>query len=91
MILKKLAIALFALLIAFTFSVSTPQVEAKGAKVVTFKNCTELNKVYKGGVAQSANVKNKGGKTKYTPFVSKALYDANKKMDRDKDLIACEK
>ncbi|WP_237391813.1 excalibur calcium-binding domain-containing protein [Paenibacillus dendrobii] len=59
--------------------------------VKTFKNCTELNKVYKGGVAQSASVKNKGGKTKFKPFVSSALYNANKKLDRDKDLIACEK
>ena len=61
------------------------------AKTITYKNCTELNKVYKGGVSQSASVKNKGGKTKYKPFVSKALYDANKKSDRDKDLIACER
>ena len=64
--------------------------EAKD-KVVTYKNCTELNKVYKGGVARSSSVKNKGGKTKYKPYVSKALYDANKKLDRDKDLIACER
>jgi len=36
-------------------------------------------------------VKNKGGKTKYKPYVSKSLYDANTKLDRDKDYIACEK
>ena len=64
--------------------------EAK-EKVVAYKNCTELNKVYKGGVARSSSVKNKGGKTKYKPFVSKAIYDANKKSDRDKDFIACER
>lgn len=64
--------------------------EAKD-KVVTYKNCKELNKVYKGGVARSASVKNKGGKTKYKPYVSKELYDANKKSDRDKDFIACER
>jgi hypothetical protein len=57
----------------------------------TYKNCKELNADYPGGVAQSANVKNKGGKTKYKPFVSKELYNANKKSDRDKDLIACER
>ncbi|WP_020614958.1 excalibur calcium-binding domain-containing protein [Paenibacillus daejeonensis] len=60
-------------------------------KVKTYKNCTELNKDYPGGVARSADTKNVGGKTKYKPFVSKALYDANKKSDRDKDGIACEK
>lgn len=69
---------------------STGVVEAK-VKVVTYKNCSELNKVYKGGVARSASVKNKGGKTKYKPFVSKELYEANKKSDRDKDFIACER
>lgn len=56
-----------------------------------FKNCTELNKVYKGGVARSSKVKNKGGKTRYKPYISQALYDANKDKDRDKDFIACEK
>lgn len=66
-------------------------VTANAASVKEFKNCTELNKVYKGGVARSSSVKNKGGKTKYKPFISKALYDANKKSDRDKDLIACER
>ena len=55
-----------------------------------FKNCTELNKVYPGGVAKPGAV-NKGGKTKKTPKYNKALYTANKKSDRDRDGIACEK
>ncbi|WP_373426153.1 excalibur calcium-binding domain-containing protein [Paenibacillus radicibacter] len=55
-----------------------------------YKNCKELNKDYKGGVAQTASAKNKGGKTKYKPYVSKELYNLNKKLDRDNDLIACE-
>ncbi|MET1013831.1 MAG: excalibur calcium-binding domain-containing protein [Paenisporosarcina sp.] len=59
--------------------------------VKTYDNCSALNKVYPGGVAKAANVKNKGGKTKYKPFVSQKLYLANTKSDRDKDLIACEK
>ncbi len=59
------------------------------ARVVTYKNCTELNKVYKGGVALPG-AKNKGGKTRFTPVYNKALYDANKSRDRDKDGIACE-
>ena len=55
-----------------------------------FKNCTELNKVYPGGVALpgAANV---GGVTKKSPKYDKALYKANMKSDRDKDGIACEK
>ena len=55
-----------------------------------FKNCTELNKVYPGGVALPRAV-NAGGETKKEPKYDKALYAANKKSDRDKDGIACEK
>ena len=55
-----------------------------------FKNCTELNKVYPGGVALPGAV-NTGGATKKEPKYDKALYTANKSSDRDKDGIACEK
>ena len=65
-----------------------PSTSNAGAK--KFKNCTELNKVYPGGVALPGAV-NSGGKTKKTPKYDKALYNANKKSDRDGDGIACEK
>jgi hypothetical protein len=55
-----------------------------------FKNCTELNKIYPGGVALPGAV-NAGGVTKKEPKYDKALYTANKKSDRDGDGIACEK
>jgi hypothetical protein len=55
-----------------------------------FKNCTELNKVYPGGVARPGAV-NKGGTTQNQPTINAALYKANIKSDRDKDGIACEK
>ena len=58
--------------------------------LVDYKNCTELNKKYKGGFARTG-AKNKGAKTKFKPFVSNALYEVNKSKDRDKDGIACEK
>ena len=77
----------FTLLIGFT---ATSNVSAK-SDVKNYKNCKALNADYKGGVARSASAKNKGGKTKFKPFVSKELYDANKKLDRDKDEIACER
>jgi len=60
------------------------------AAAKVFKNCTELNKVYPGGVALPGAV-NSGGVTKKEPKYDKALYSANKKSDRDKDGIACEK
>lgn len=55
-----------------------------------FKNCTELNRIYPGGVALPGAV-NAGGATKKLPKYDKALYKANVKSDRDKDGIACEK
>lgn len=60
------------------------------AAAKVFKNCTELNKVHPGGVALPGAI-NAGGATKLTPKYNKSLYQANKKSDRDKDGIACEK
>ena len=60
------------------------------AAAKVFKNSTELNKVQPGGVALPGAV-NAGGTTKKEPKYDKALYNANKKSDRDKDGIACEK
>mgnify|MGYP000851878231 CR=1 FL=1 len=63
--------------------------------VKTYKNCTALNKVHRGGVAKAGVTHNKvNGKKRafgVRPTFSTALYNANKKMDRDKDGIACEK
>ncbi|MRX73081.1 hypothetical protein GJU40_13110 [Bacillus lacus] len=90
--MKKIFALILALSTTLGFHMAADQVSAaKAEKVVKYGNCTELNKVYKGGVARSSSVKNKGGKTKYKPFVSKALYDANSGKDRDKDGIACER
>ena len=70
------------------FTIGAPQSTYAAAK--KFKNCTELNKVYPGGVAKPGAV-NKGGATKKEPTIDAALYKANIKSDRDKDGIACEK
>ncbi|MGE6256723.1 excalibur calcium-binding domain-containing protein [Heyndrickxia sporothermodurans] len=89
--MKKLLAILVAFGLLFGVSITTSEVVEAKTKIIHYKNCKELNKVYKGGVARSSKVKNKGGKTKYKPFVSKALYDKNKDKDRDKDFIACER
>jgi hypothetical protein len=68
---------------------AVPHAPAQAAAKV-FKNCTELNKVYPGGVALPRAI-NSGGETKLEPKYDKALYTANKKSDRDKDGIACER
>ncbi|WP_088066735.1 excalibur calcium-binding domain-containing protein [Gottfriedia luciferensis] len=88
--MKKLLIGILTIGLVQSYSIASNDV-ASAASVRVFKNCTEMNQVYKGGVARTSSVKNVGGKTKYKPFVSKALYDANKKSDRDHDFIACER
>lgn len=80
---KKLV--LVPIVIGLVLSISPAEAAAK-----VFKNCTELNKVYPGGVALPGAV-NAGGLTKLTPKYDKSLYTANQKSDRDKDGIACEK
>ena len=79
---------ILALLLLSTFSFSYLSPAYAAAK--KFKNCTELNKVYPGGVALPGAV-NAGGATKKEPKYDKSLYTANKSSDRDKDGIACEK
>ena len=70
--------------------IAVSAVPSSQAATKVFKNCTELNKVYPGGVALPGAV-NAGGATKKEPKYDKALYTANKKSDRDGDGIACEK
>jgi len=82
--MRKHVILMIVLWLAF----SNVQPAHSAAKV--FKNCAELNKVYPGGVALPGAI-NSGGSTKKEPKYNKALYNANKKSDRDKDGIACEK
>jgi hypothetical protein len=58
-----------------------------------FPNCTALNKVYKSGVGLEGAQNMVKGKPKASKhLVDVAIYEANKKkLDRDKDGIACEK
>ena len=58
----------------------------------TFADCKELNKTYKYGVGLEGAQNMVNGKPRASKHdVNKAVYDANKKKDRDKDGIACEK
>ena len=82
--MKRFVVILLSVALTITFTTYS------NAAAKKFKNCTELNKLYPGGVALPGAV-NKGGATKKTPKYDKALYDANKKSDRDGDGIACEK
>ena len=82
--MRRFVIILLSVALTTTFTTHS------NAAAKKFKNCTELNKVYPGGVALPGAL-NKGGATKKTPKYDKALYTANKKSDRDGDGIACEK
>lgn len=75
------------ILATFTKATTTPP----APKPVKYKNCTELNKVYPGGVAKSASSSNKGGKIRFVQVVNAKVYDLNKSLDRDKDGLACER
>ncbi|TCJ00405.1 excalibur calcium-binding domain-containing protein [Aeromicrobium sp. IC_218] len=56
-----------------------------------FKNCTEMHKTYKHGVGKPG-ARDRTSGTPVTTFKrSKKIYTANRKSDRDKDGIACEK
>lgn len=82
--MKRLILITLSLILTFGL------MPAGHAAAKVFTNCKELNKVYPGGVAMPGAI-NSGGTTKKEPKYNKALYIANKKSDRDKDGIACEK
>ena len=87
--MKKLLIVIFAL----SFLGASP---VYAAPTQSFKNCAALNKVYEGGVAMNKKATNRNSKgqpqkSNFTPFVSKKIYNTNKRLDRDKDNIACER
>ena len=89
--MKKLATALAVVVIAASSAALVAAPAEAAARARTFKNCTELNKVYPHGVGLP-NAKDKTSGTPVTNFKrSKPLYLANTKSDRDKDGIACEK
>jgi hypothetical protein len=56
-----------------------------------FKNCTAVHKVYKHGIAKSRSAAAHANGLTGRPKISKSLYLANKRLDRDKDGVACEK
>lgn len=56
-----------------------------------FKNCKQMNKTYKHGVGKPGARDRTSGEPVTNFKRSKKIYAANKKSDRDKDGIACEK
>jgi hypothetical protein len=80
--MKKTLVLLFAI----PFLLVTSPAHAQ-----TFKNCTEVRKVYPMGVAKSlVAAKKQKNYPVNNPLVSATIYKTIQKMDRDKDGTACE-
>lgn len=56
-----------------------------------FLSCKALNAVFPGGIAATKGSVNSGAKTKYLAVIHSGTYKLNKSLDRDKDLITCER
>lgn len=74
---------------------SSPESESSSSGLTSFANCSALNAVFPGGVANSSGAVNiANGRIKPTRWpvtVHPELYAAHARLDRDKDGIACER
>lgn len=75
-----------------TQTTSSPKSKTTQATLVpTFSNCKSLHQVYPHGVGLPGAVDKSGKRVKNTPFtVNRAVYQANSRLDRDGDGVACE-
>lgn len=93
--LKKLLIASLAGTAVVLSATAVPATAAPAPK--SYKNCTELNKVYPHGVGKKGARDKTSGKPVTTFRVDNTLYNLNDggfrqyDLDRDNDGIACEK
>ena len=59
---------------------------------IKFKNCSEVNKIYPWGVAKTLAATKKRKRSSFgVSFISASLYRSLSRMDKNKDLIACER
>jgi len=85
------ALAVVAAAVVLLAGQASAALGSSAATSKTFKNCTALNKVYPHGVGR-VGARDKTSGEPVTNFKrSNKLYRENKKSDRDKDGIACEK
>jgi hypothetical protein len=87
--MKRIGITL---LVVGIIALGGAQAEVAPAAVPHFANCTAMHKAYRHGVGRvGARDKVAGHSKPVTNFVrNTAIYNANSKMDRDHDGIACE-
>lgn len=91
--MKKLALPLAAAVAVAGLLVQAPPAAQAAPAAKSYRNCTELNKVYKHGVAKKGARDKVSGKSKPVRnfTVNSAVYAKNTKLDRDRDGVACEK
>lgn len=82
----RLGAAVTTVALAATVTVTASPAEA----AQHFSNCTELNQSYPHGVGRPGAVDQTSGAPVTAFKRDRALYEANKGLDRDKDGIACE-
>jgi hypothetical protein len=83
--------ALAAVLVSATLTLGMPG--AAGAATRTFGDCSSLRRAYANGVAQSWGTALRPSPWWIRikpPVVSYEVYSANRRLDRDRDGIACE-
>lgn len=56
----------------------------------SFKNCAELQKVYRYGVASTSASSKSQANAFFTPKVFRTVYQSNQRLDLDKDGVVCE-
>lgn len=74
--------------VVFVLTIACASTFPSHVNAATYKNCSAVNKSFPNGVAVSAKA---AARQKNTPEVSSKIYNAHKKMDRDKDGTICEK
>jgi hypothetical protein len=79
-----------AALIAIAVSLLAPAISKGASSSGTFKNCTAMHKKYPHGVGKPGARDHTTGTPVTTFRRSATLYALNKRLDRDKDGIACE-
>lgn len=91
----------FALAAALALAIAGIGAVPAGAapSLTTYSNCSAVHRVYSGGIAKKGvryNITRYRGVTHHRALhghvkFSTALYNANRRLDRDRDGIACEK
>lgn len=80
---------LFATALTLSLVFSTTAIITPATAATKYSSCAALNKKYPSGLARTTTAASKTSAKYAKPKVDKATYDANKKLDKDKDSVIC--